>query len=219
MISLWAGAPFTPASLANLAAWYRFNRGITQAGGFASQWDDQTGNGRHLTQATGASQPAVQGDGSLLFDGTDDSMAATSWSQGEPVTYFIRYMPVSWTGSDAIVDGNPTGTSGKLEQSGVSPNVRATTDNAALLGPTAGPAIGAYGTNCCLFNGASSLLQTDLNAAVTGSLVADTMGGIRIGARAAATNCSNIQVKEVIVYNAALSQTDINRVMTYLSTL
>lgn len=41
----------------NLAARFDANQGITSAAGFASQWNDISGNARHLLQATGANQP------------------------------------------------------------------------------------------------------------------------------------------------------------------
>jgi hypothetical protein len=52
-------APFTPASLAGLAAWYDASdaASITSSGGAVSQWNDKSGNARHLVQATGSSQP------------------------------------------------------------------------------------------------------------------------------------------------------------------
>ncbi len=41
----------------NLAAAFDAALGITSSGGFASAWADQSGNARHLLQATGANQP------------------------------------------------------------------------------------------------------------------------------------------------------------------
>lgn len=50
---------WTVASVSGLQAWYRADSGdITQSGGFVSQWNDKSGNGRHLVQGTGANQPA-----------------------------------------------------------------------------------------------------------------------------------------------------------------
>lgn len=54
------GAPaFTLSDLANLEVWFRGDTGLT-----AAQWDDKSGNGRNLLQATEALQPAV---GALSF--------------------------------------------------------------------------------------------------------------------------------------------------------
>jgi hypothetical protein len=55
---------------------------ITEAGGDVSQWDDKSGNARHVIQATGANQPTTgantqNGLNVLDFDG-DDFLAKTS---------------------------------------------------------------------------------------------------------------------------------------------
>jgi hypothetical protein len=56
---------------------------ITESGGAVSQWDDKSGNGRHVTQATAADQPiftanAINGRSALAFDGVNDGMSNTS---------------------------------------------------------------------------------------------------------------------------------------------
>src|SRR6185369_16031814 len=102
------------------AAWFRFNRGITQAGGFASQWADQSGNGRHLKQPTGTNQPAVNADGSLLFDGVDNFMQCDAFTLNQPFTVALKMKQVTWTSSDCIFDGN-TALSALLNQASISP--------------------------------------------------------------------------------------------------
>ena len=52
-----AACGWTPSGLSP-AAWYKAESGITLNGSNVSQWDDQSGNGRHLVQATSARQPA-----------------------------------------------------------------------------------------------------------------------------------------------------------------
>jgi len=52
---------------------------ITESGGLVSQWDDKSGNGRHVEQLTGASQPAYNGTTKAIeFDGLDDYLWNTS---------------------------------------------------------------------------------------------------------------------------------------------
>lgn len=67
---------FDPISLGNLEAWWKADAGITLNGSNVSQWDDQSGNGKNLTQATAGSQPlyvasGINGFPSLTFDGVD----------------------------------------------------------------------------------------------------------------------------------------------------
>ncbi len=65
-------APWVPTDLgANLAGWWRADLGITIGTG-VSAWADQSGNGRHLVQATGTDQPttgtAIDSQATIYFD-------------------------------------------------------------------------------------------------------------------------------------------------------
>jgi len=74
-----------PKSLApstSLLAWYWSERGITQSGGVVDQWDDLSGNSRHLT-ATSTARPAYEATGfvgrpSVLFNGTTNVLKNVS---------------------------------------------------------------------------------------------------------------------------------------------
>ncbi len=60
--------PFGPNFVLGLspAAWFRAGTGITVTGSGVSQWDDQSGNARHLKQGTDANRPIA-----LLHTGTN----------------------------------------------------------------------------------------------------------------------------------------------------
>lgn len=51
------GGAFTPTDIACLGAWYDSTTGITEDGNGISQWDDQSGNGHDVVQATDANKP------------------------------------------------------------------------------------------------------------------------------------------------------------------
>ena len=78
---------FSPASISNLTSWQRADKDVYQDSGLTTPatadgdpvggWVDQSGNGNHLVQSTGASRPAlklavVNGRNALRFDGVDD---------------------------------------------------------------------------------------------------------------------------------------------------
>ena len=72
---------WTPADM-ETALWLDAAQGstITEVSGAVSQWDDKSGNGRHATQATAGSRPAVAaaalgGLDVVRFDGVDDVLA------------------------------------------------------------------------------------------------------------------------------------------------
>jgi hypothetical protein len=73
----------------DLAAWYRYNTGITSSGGTVSAWANQTG-GEALVQATAANQPVNGTPGAnLAVNGTFDSdtgwTTPSGWSIGSGV--------------------------------------------------------------------------------------------------------------------------------------
>lgn len=52
--------PWTPAALgASLKAWWVAGLGVTLDGGAVASWDDQSGNGNHLSQTTAGNRPTV----------------------------------------------------------------------------------------------------------------------------------------------------------------
>jgi hypothetical protein len=75
-----------PDTVSGLAAWYKADAITGKVNGDPiSQWDDSSGNARHLTQATSGKQPTYVTTTSLFnglpcvrFAGTDDTLANTS---------------------------------------------------------------------------------------------------------------------------------------------
>ncbi len=70
---------WTPADLPSLALWLDGSdpASVTQVGGTVTRWNDKSGNGRDVTQATVASR-ATYANGSVRFDGVDDALAGTA---------------------------------------------------------------------------------------------------------------------------------------------
>lgn len=206
-----------PSTLPNLAAWFRKGVGVTEATGLVSQWADQSGNSRHLTQATDTNKPALQGDGSILFDGVDNSLVQSTFSYAQPETIYILAKQITWTANDRWFDSAVGGDRGIIQQFGTTPQIRI----------YAGAALGAvsltldtYGIVCAVFNGASSVLQLNLTAPVTGNAGTDNMGSLRLGCPATAlANFGNIQVKEILMYSAAHDATTRAQVIRYLESV
>lgn len=188
-----------PNELPDLAAWWRFGLGHTIATG-VSQWDDQSGNARHYLQATGTAQPAKQADGSLLFDGVDDSLKCVGFTLIQPTTVYILFNPITWTIGDYVCDGNADN-SGAIQQNGVTPQMRATAGVALQLATTP---IGAYAVAVVVFNGANSVFQINGGAPLVGNAGATNMSGACLGKPgASSSNFGNIQVKEQFICSSA----------------
>lgn len=187
--------------LENMAAWFRFGQGITSSATLVSQWDDASGNGRHLKQTTDTNKPALQSDNSILFDGSDNYLKCDSFTLNQPETVYVLGKLVSWTANDSLFDGNALN-SGRIFMRTATPNqaikaASSVADNAEL-------AIGSLGVIVAIFNGAASLLQINNGAPATGDAGSNNMGGFTLGARGDVGSAfGNVQVHEVILYSVA----------------
>lgn len=55
-----AQSPFTPSTISGLQFWFDASREVTtDSSGLISQWNDLSGNGKHLTQSTSANRPLL----------------------------------------------------------------------------------------------------------------------------------------------------------------
>lgn len=200
------------------AAWYRNATGVTEAGGFASQWDDYSGNGRHLIQGTGTNQPAYAA-GVFTGDGADNYMTATSWTETQPTHIIGVFRQDSWTSNDRIMDGTAL-SSAEMRQRTATPNLSLYSNGAAFIDSVPDPAIGDWFISAALFNGTSSHFKINGNAA-TGSGVdvgVAGMGGVRLFcAGGVAGNYGHASCQELIVFSSALSDTDRDAVMSALN--
>lgn len=80
---------FVPGRMAGCAGWFRADMGIALSGSSVTDWLDQTGNGRHLTQALASSRPSYTASSNtfnglpcLVFDGLDDVLVTAAFSLG-----------------------------------------------------------------------------------------------------------------------------------------
>src|SRR3990167_5486880 len=110
-VKTWNGKDAVAASYlpsdnpTSLIAWFRTGVGITESGGFASVWADQSGNGNDLLQATGTNQPAYSA-GVLTFDGVDNRMKCAAFTLNQPEQISCLLKQITWTNFDSLYDGN-----------------------------------------------------------------------------------------------------------------
>lgn len=226
------GASFAPTDITGLMAWYKSNTGTytTSAGSTPAtadsdpvgRWEDQSGNGRHVTQATAGKRPLLKtnisgGYPAIRTDGTDDWMSG-SWSAvAQPITIVACCIPRgSLDDADVLIDGfDSTHRQAIFINSG---NFAAFYGGSAAVNTTY-----RYGLNrphmpYAVFNGASSIHSTapDLVSA-TGNVGAQSSNGIWIGSEFAGTNPRfvNVDYLEILVYNSALSQAQLSQIQAY----
>lgn len=209
-------AGFSPTDLAGLTAWFKYNSGITVTGAGVSQWDDASGNGNNLLQATDTNRPSKEADGSILFDGVDNYLKANAFTLEQPETIYILFKQVSLIFSSRVFDGNALNLGG-LFFVGTSDTLNAYAG--ASIGNNTDFALGVYSAVTTIFNGASSLLQVDNNTPVTGNASTSDMGGFTLGAAGDLGNHGNIQVKEVAIYNTSHDADTRAKVIAYFNSL
>lgn len=197
-------------------AWYRFGVGLTSSAGKVSQWNDVTSNVNHLVQATGGNQPALQTDGSLLFDGSASFMDTALFTLAQPTMIYLLFRFVTWNSGNIVCDGEAVQT-GQIVMTTSSPqlNIMAGSSVAA----NTGLAVNTYGAASVLLSGTASTFTINKKTPATGNAGTGTMGGFTLGCDANDGNFSNIQVKEVILFNVAHDLTKQYAVVNYLSSI
>jgi hypothetical protein len=211
-----AGGNFNPIPGLSPAAYFKFNTGITVTGSGVSQWSDQSGNGRHLLQATDANRPALQADGTILFDGAAHYLKCSAFTLNQPFTVYLCVKQVSWTLGRRLFDGSGSNT--RMDQSGSTPAI-AINAGSGLTASNSNLAVGAYGSVAVVFNGASSSIKVNATEETTGNPGAANAGGFTLGAAGSAAIFSNIQVKEAALFPAAHDAATRAAVIAYLNTL
>lgn len=202
----------------NPAAWFRRGIGITSALGAVSNWANQSSHGaaRDAKQATGSAQPALQPDGTILFDGTGDFLKCDAFTLVQPETVYLRMKQVTWTNVEAFFDGNALN-GGQVQQITATPQIQMSAGTGVAANGNL--AVDTWGSVCAVFNGASSLLQIDSTTPTAGNAGAGDMGGLTLGARGANNLFSNIQVSEVIIFAAAHDAATRAAVIAYLASV
>lgn len=209
-----SGVEFTPPS-PNLVERWMASLGTTVATG-VSNWIG-TINGRDMAQAVGGSQPAlgIDADGRAIitFDGAAHNLKTANFTYGQPVTLFFVGRSVSWTINDGILDGNSVN-SGVVAQLTSTPNIACYAGTTSSL--NGDYAIGVNSVLTIVINGANSRLQVNKNTAVTGNFGSKNMNGFTLGARGDGTFPANIVAYDMILYSAALSNSEIDYMQTGL---
>lgn len=181
-------------------------------GDVVGRWDDLSGNGYHLSQATTGNKPLLKlniqnGRRVTRFDGTDDRLPNTAIAQAQPTTIFTVFKFAS-IASDTFIYDNATGGTGR----------HAMFSETGLNGVTifAGGSVtspnGSLDTVMNLwtakFNGASSAIYKNAGAAVTGDTGAGAISRHVLGTNQGQNQHLNGDVCTHIIFAGALSDTD-----------
>lgn len=203
-----ASPPSTPLTILG-AAVLQWSRGDV---GTNSSWTDQSGNGRHYTQAVGAAQPTFDATGGpnstpiFTFDGTSDFMQATGFALPDPgTTPTLMYAVLrqnGWTATRRIF-GDSAGFRLVLYQNATTPRLRMTAgvdcpENAAAT-------IASWVRLICYFSDTTSDYLTIKGTTVTGTSAASAAGVDRQLGASAGINFASFSIAELVHVNRNLT--------------
>ncbi len=225
MESDWGGGQsFLPNQVAGMVGWWKADGTLWQDSARTTPavadadpvgaWDDASGNGRHLLQATAGKRLAlklgiVNGKPILRSDGVDDFLQL-AFTLAQPFTLFGAVKRAD-AGNHYIVNGAGGTSRGILYYQGGFFTVFAGT---ALLSTLATNT--AWHVLRGVYNGASSAAAYDQAAAVTGNAGALAAGGITVASESDGTFNSATDYLELIAYNVAVSEANCTLIQNYL---
>ena len=225
------GAAFTPASLADLKAWYRADLGITLNGGDVSAWADQSGTGdanKNATQANPALQPLYVAN-NVDFNGrptvrvatANDYMQTGTWASplAQPCTWYAVYKAGDASTARTVFDGLASGHRQDLNNSAVDgePNIYAS--GAAVLPSGVGDKSATKVKACAVFDGASSAVYIDnfTTAAATGDCGSNDLEGLTIGANFLLGTNLGGDIAEIVAYSGVHDAATRAQVLAYFA--
>jgi hypothetical protein len=213
-----SGAASPP--MTGLKLWVRADVDTWQDAGFTTAasadsdpvagWKDQSGNANHVTQATSTKRPLLKlniqnGLPALLFDGVDDYLINTSFTQNQPDMIFV--VGRSLDGFGRFVDGQSTEQMvGNFGGGNLILYAGTVLSDGAMI--TVWQAISA------IFNGANSFIYQNGSQVANGDAGASPLSQLSIGIGAGLANPLNGYVGEVLVYD---STSDRQNVENYLN--
>ena len=195
------------------AAWFRAGVGQTVTGSGVSTWADQSGNGRDLLQGTDSARPALQADGSVLFNGSSHYLKCNTFTLNQPTTVLLAVKQISYTAGDTLCDGNSVGTMRVIQGNGSSGDLYAR-QSVTLQGGNL--PIGTLGVVSYVANGANSSIGINLAASATGDTGVANAGGFTLGANATPGGYFNGQFYEALVLPIAPSTAQLDRLVAGL---
>ena len=211
--------PLTIITSVPISQWVRGDLGITIATG-VSQWNDQTVNARHFTQATGSAQPTynatdatLNNQPTLSFDGVGQLLDST-WVRTAPATTASWISAIikqsNWTAGHGII-ADKTAVTLMARQIGASPAI--TQVSSTSVNSNTALAVGAWGRIEMLFTGSVSDYLKLIATNVSGGNAGNNAGtGTRLGAGGTFTQCS---IAELVITAGAPNAGEITALDAY----
>lgn len=218
-----ASGGIQPSDIANLIFWYRADQGVTKDGSnLVSQWDDLSGNGHHLEQASGSLQPTWNASTANGQPAIRGGLAANvhlmaSWAYSQPVHVFHIVKQHGWTNPRYLYNlrGSTSVTCGVYQRGG-SPAVRM--HAGSEVAQTDGPAVGgSFGLLQHYFSGSSSFAQLNNNTPATGNAGTSSPTGLTIFANGTSSGTnSDTECAEMFAYGGEITGDNLAALKAYV---
>ena len=228
--------------MANMVGWYQADIGITKDGSNRiSQWDDQSGNGNHLVQATGANQPLhdstqqLNGIDAVYMAGTQtfaEFMTCTGSIDYNSTIFIVATLDYDGGSHDSytLISANNGGSGTRLMEfqtlTGGNGNYKgrdlSTGQNHQVTGPDTIPVGGtAFQYTANLNPPSSSVIRLDgvgQSKSESGTLNVSSISNWIMGKNPTANIGYDGCIYEIIIYNGNVTGTDLTDVESYLTT-
>lgn len=205
-----------PIPLANLKLWLRADAGITLNGSTVSVWADQSGNASDATQGLSANQPlfvanALNGKPSLRFDGNNDYMTTSAFSQS--INSFTIYLVGSY--NSGAFFGNATNRITVVKDPNNNKFYMVSGSSYCYYSPSAYPL--TNNIYKCVYNGSKSAFTKNGYVVGGGDLTSLAINSLVIGKDVAQSLYLNGDIEEIIIYDGIIDSTKDYIVQLYLS--
>jgi hypothetical protein len=212
---------FLPTDIPNCQLWVRADQGVSRDGSnLVGTWSDQSGNGRHFSEATNKPlwvSSLVNGQPAIRFDGTDDKLATADFAVSAPYHVFVVHKNLTATDLDSLFyfDNDAASTTPfRLAVNTPGPNLRIDANG------NSGATISIDTTNFILvaayLNGTSSYLtkNNEANATSGGNVGTLATDGMVLCARFS-DRFHSAEIAEVVLYGGEITGTNLTRLQSY----
>jgi hypothetical protein len=177
-----------------------------------AKWYDQSGNARHVSQATTANQPAFNSSlgnsrPGMTFNGSSTNLKSSAFTLAQPWTAGIVFRHIAVPSTKVVYDGLNVNNEGTLFATTTFDNVVFAGGSNFNTDHNASMPVGTRGVVGCTYNGASAICE--VNAAtissftVAGNIGGTTLNGLTVGCRRDLALPCNAEIQEFIGFVGA----------------
>ena len=218
------------SQLSDLLGWWKSDVGLYDAttggtditgstGSAVARWEDQSGNGYHLTANDADQRPDVASDGSLFFGNSStesDSIGNSSLEYdrgGYTVVMLLKLGSTKAIAAESFADVFES-TPIYLRMSTTTGNLRFSTTPPSIVVDTTVPARSDYAVLIIAGNESQTVVELGGVREIISGAFSTTVLGFQIGS-ASLTNAAIMQVKEAAIFDRVLAPAELRDVRSY----